>query len=74
MDHHCPWLNNCVGVKTHIYFILLLNFLVLNIVSILALTLKNYIRFCMLKYGDEVSDDDWVFKTYEPFLGKGLIL
>ena len=29
MDHHCPWLNNCVGLHNHKYFVGFISFLAL---------------------------------------------
>jgi len=30
-DHHCPWINNCIGVKNHMYFMFFLSTIMLTI-------------------------------------------
>jgi len=37
-DHHCPWINNCVGIKNHGYFYLYIIFTIVYIFLVLALT------------------------------------
>ncbi|CAN0090246.1 unnamed protein product [Scytosiphon promiscuus] len=43
MDHHCPWVNNCVGIGNHKFFIQFISYVC--IISAYALLLA-VCRFC----------------------------
>lgn len=40
-DHHCPWINNCVGIKNHGTFMLFLCFMGSSVVLNFAVTISN---------------------------------
>ncbi|XP_026684709.1 palmitoyltransferase ZDHHC3 isoform X2 [Diaphorina citri] len=48
MDHHCPWINNCVGEKNQRYFVQFLIYVTILAVYAIALVSISWLRECPL--------------------------
>lgn len=44
-DHHCPYINNCVGYRNHQYFLFFISMVVINILFHLTLTIWALVDF-----------------------------
>jgi len=63
MDHHCLWINNCVGIKNHIKFYFFLFTSVISEILYIALQILYYIRLT----------DEFKIPSELPFGGQVLI-
>merc|ERR1719181_1409426 len=55
MDHHCPWINNCIGFSNHKFFFLLMVYGFLTSAVALACTAPDLIACIAAAMGSQDS-------------------
>ena len=61
-DHHCPWINNCVGTRNHGYFMCFL----MSVPVLLVLVIGTVSRVISLEFSEETQPNSQCFLTVLP--------